>query len=176
MLAYRQGIFPWYSPGEPIVWWSPDPRFILYPHKLHVSNSMKRVLHQGKFTVSYNRDFETVIRHCKEVSRRGQQGTWITDEMHEAYIKLHKIGYAKSIEVWMDRELVGGMYGVDLGHIFCGESMFSLVSNASKVALIHFMKDFQAKGGQLLDCQVHSDHLASLGAEEIERNTFLNML
>lgn len=176
MLAYGLGIFPWYSEGEPIIWWSPDPRFVLYPDKLHVSKSMKRVLANEKFTVSFNQDFEGVISHCKKVYRRGQLGTWITDEMRQAYIQLYKMGYARSVEVWMAGELVGGMYGVDLGHIFCGESMFSLVSNASKVALIYFMEDFQARGGLLLDCQVHSDHLASLGAEEIERGTFLNML
>lgn len=176
MLAYHSGIFPWYSAGEPIIWWSPDPRFVLFPEKLSVSRSMARVLKKGEFDVTYNQNFEGVITNCKRITRKGQNGTWITDEMKEAYSKLHALGHAKSIEVWKDGELVGGMYGVDLGHVFCGESMFSRVSNASKVALVTFMEKFRREGGQLLDCQVHSDHLVSLGAEEISRKDFLRYL
>jgi len=176
MLAYHSGIFPWYSSGEPIIWWSPDPRFVLFPKKLHISRSMRRVLKSSKFKVTYNRDFEGVISRCKKIQRRGQKGTWITDEMKEAYLNLHTFGYAKSIEVWKKEELVGGMYGVDMGNVFCGESMFSKVNNASKVALIYFMQKFEKEGGELLDCQVYSDHLASLGAIEISRREFVAYL
>lgn len=176
MLAYRSGIFPWYSDGEPIVWWSPDPRFVLFPESLRISRSMSRVLKKGEFKVTFNQDFEGVITECKRITREGQEGTWITDEMREAYVRLHELGYAKSIEVWKADELVGGMYGIDLGNVFCGESMFSKVSNASKVGLIHFMQKFKEEGGILLDCQVHSDHMASMGAEEIERARFLSYL
>ncbi|MBC6427567.1 MAG: leucyl/phenylalanyl-tRNA--protein transferase [Ekhidna sp.] len=176
MLAYRSGIFPWYNEEEPIFWWSPNPRFVLFPRKLHISGSMKRILKRGEFTVSYDQDFDGVISQCKRIARKDREGTWITDEMKQAYIQLHTLGHAKSIEVRKEGELVGGMYGIDLGKVFCGESMFSKVSNASKVALIHFLRAFEAKGGKLLDCQVYSDHLASMGAEEIDRITFLNML
>ncbi len=134
---------------------------------------MNRVLNQKVFRVTYNEDFEGVITHCKKTPRKGQQGTWITEEMKAAYIKLHQLGHAKSVEVWKEDELVGGMYGVDLGGIFCGESMFSKVSNASKVALITFMQKFEKEGGRLFDCQVHSDHLVTLGAEEIPREEFM---
>ncbi len=176
MLAYQSGIFPWFNENDPIVWWSPDPRYVLYPEKVHVSTSMKRSIRKKEFKITYNQDFEGVIEQCKKISRKGQSGTWITDPMKAAYIQLFQLGYAKSVEAWKDNELAGGMYGVDLGDIFCGESMFSRVSNASKAALIHFMNDFQSQGGRLLDCQVYSDHLASLGAEEISRNDFLDLL
>lgn len=176
MVAYRSGIFPWFSEGEPIIWWSPDPRFVLFPEKLHISKSMKRVLNSNELKVTFNQNFEAVIAECKSMPREGQEGTWITDEMQLAYIRLHELGHAKSVEVWKGNELVGGMYGVDLGEVFCGESMFSKVSNASKLALIHFMRKFQAEGGRLFDCQVHSEHLVSLGAEEIDRKEFLTYL
>ena len=176
MLAYRSGIFPWYNEGEPIVWWSPDPRFVLFPEKLRVSTSMRRILKKQVFQVTYNRDFKGVITRCKKAVRKGQQGTWITEEMQSAYIKLHALGFAKSIEVWREGELVGGMYGVDLGNVFCGESMFSLESNASKVALFTFMQKFKEEGGKLLDCQVYTAHLASLGAEKMSRDEFLSFL
>lgn len=176
LLAYRSGIFPWFSEDEPIVWWSPDPRFVLFTDSLRVSRSMKRLLNKEMFKVTFNQDFESVISKCKTIDRVGQQGTWITDEMKEAYLKLHVLGHAKSVEVWQEGELVGGMYGIDLGPIFCGESMFSTVSNASKVAIIVFMQKFKEEGGKLLDCQVHSDHMASMGAEEIERARFLTYL
>jgi len=176
MMAYRLGIFPWYSEDQPIIWWSPDPRFVLFVDKVHVSRSMGRVLNSGAFKVTYNQNFEGVISNCKSVSRAGQDGTWITDEMEEAYIHLHAIGEAQSVEVWQNDELVGGMYGITLGRVFSGESMFSKVSNASKVALVSFLEKFRKEGGHLLDCQVYTDHLASLGAEEISREEFLNYL
>ncbi|MEO9871062.1 leucyl/phenylalanyl-tRNA--protein transferase [Ekhidna sp.] len=176
MIAYRLGIFPWFSEGEPIVWWSPNPRFVLFPGRLHISKSMKRVLNNDKFQVTFDQDFEGVIAECKKISRKGQEGTWITDEMQMAYIRLHELGHAKSVEVWKKDQLVGGMYGVDLGNVFCGESMFSLESNASKLALIKFIQKFKERGGELFDCQVHSGHLVSLGAEEISREKFLKYL
>lgn len=176
MIAYHSGIFPWYSDGEPIIWWSPDPRFVLFPERLHISKSMRRVLNSDELKVTFNQDFEAVISQCKKVPREGQQGTWITDEMQLAYIRLHELGYAKSVEVWKGDELVGGMYGVDLGNVFCGESMFSTKTNASKLALIKFIQKFQGDGGKLFDCQVHSEHMVSMGAEEIERETFLTYL
>lgn len=175
-LAYRSGIFPWYSDDQPIIWWSPDPRFVLYPDSLKISKSMKQVLRNHPFEITYNQDFEQVISNCKHVTRIGQESTWITDEMKQAYIKLHKIGLAKSVEVWQSDNLIGGLYGIDLGSIFCGESMFSNVSNASKVGFITFVQNFQLHGGQLIDCQVYTDHLASLGAEEVERDRFLAFL
>lgn len=176
MIAYHSGIFPWFSEGEPIIWWSPDPRFVLFPEKLHISKSMRRVLNGGELKVTFNQDFEAVIGECKDMPRDGQDGTWITDEMQLAYIRLHELGHAKSVEVWKGDELVGGMYGVDLGKVFCGESMFSKVSNASKLALIQFVQKFREEGGELFDCQVHSEHLVSLGAEEIDRKVFLTYL
>lgn len=176
MLAYRSGIFPWFSEGEPITWWSPDPRCVLFPEALHVSRFTQRILDKGAFKVTYNQDFRGVITQCSKSKRKGQTGTWITREMIAAYISLHEQGHALSVEVWQEDQLVGGMYGVDLGHIFCGESMFSQVSNASKVGLVSFVRHFQSKGGTLLDCQVFSPHLSSMGATEISRADFLNML
>jgi len=176
MLAYRSGIFPWYSEKDPIIWWSPDPRFVLYPDKIKVTKRMKSILRKGVFVTTYNKDFEQVIGNCQKIYRKDQPGTWITEEMKIAYIDLHKKGLAKSIEVWQDDKLVGGMYGVDLGDVFCGESMFSIVSNASKVALINFAQKFRSEGGKLIDCQVHTPHLESLGAENISRNKFLEYL
>ena len=176
MIAYRSGIFPWYSEGEPIIWWSPDPRFVLFPERLHVSGSMRRLFNKNELKVTFDQNFEQVIAQCKKIPRNEQHGTWITDEMQLAYIRLHELGYARSVEVWKENELVGGMYGVDLGSVFCGESMFSKVSNASKVALIFFIRKFQQEGGRLLDCQVHSDHIVSMGAEEIKRKEFLKYL
>lgn len=173
MLAYKSGIFPWFSEDEPIVWWSPDPRFVLFPEKLHISRSLKRLMTQQRYHVTFNRDFEGVIANCREMVRQGQQGTWITKEMKKAYINLFNLGFAQSIEVWKGEELVGGMYGVTLGTIFCGESMFSKESNTSKIALVSFMKKFQEEGGRLLDCQVHSDHMQRMGAEKISRKDFM---
>ena len=176
LLAYRSGIFPWFNDDEPIMWYSLDPRFVLLPEDLYVSRSMRSVLRKGEFKVTFNEDFEGVIDHCKSTPRNGQDGTWITEDMREAYVRLNQLGHAKSVEVWKDNLLVGGMYGVDLGTVFCGESMFSTVSNASKVALITFIDQFKAQGGVLYDCQVYTDHLSSLGAKEIPREEFLQYL
>ncbi|MCB0458398.1 MAG: leucyl/phenylalanyl-tRNA--protein transferase [Flavobacteriaceae bacterium] len=176
LLAYKSGIFPWFNEGEPIVWYSPDPRMVLFPEKLKVSKSMKQLIKSGKFTVTFNKDFAGVIANCKDIYREGQGGTWITKEMQHAYIKLHKEGYAKSVEVWQHNELVGGLYGIDLGSVFCGESMFSKVSNTSKLAFIMLVESLKKQRYKLIDCQVYTDHLASLGAEEIPRSEFLKYL
>ena len=174
--AYQHGIFPWFDEGSMILWWSPDPRMVLYPDRLRLSKSMRQILRSGKFRVTYNQNFEEVVRNCSTIKRKGEDGTWITNEMITAYKKLHDLGYAKSVEVWNGDHLVGGLYGVDLGHVFCGESMFSKESNASKVAFISLVKDLIHKNYQLIDCQVYTDHLASLGAEEIPRDEFLKVL
>ena len=174
LLAYQSGIFPWFNSGDPILWWSPDPRFVLFPEKLKVSKSMKQVLKKSDFTVTVNQDFMGVIKACSLAKREGQSGTWITDAMVQAYIKLHQLGYAKSVEVWQEEELVGGLYGLDLDNgVFCGESMFAKVSNASKVAFISFIQNTNYK---LIDCQVYTNHLESLGAEDISREYFLTFL
>ncbi|WP_147677205.1 leucyl/phenylalanyl-tRNA--protein transferase [Algibacter pacificus] len=174
LLAYKSGIFPWFDAEEPIVWWSPDPRFVLFPERLKVSKSMKQVLRNGDFEVTVNRDFKTVIAECSKVKRNGQAGTWITESMIKAYVDLHEQGYAKSVEVWQNNKLVAGLYGVDLGNgVFCGESMFTKVSNASKVGFITFVQNTNYK---LIDCQVYTNHLESLGAEEVSRDRFLGYL
>ena len=174
ILAYRSGIFPWFDDDEVILWWSPDPRFVLFPEKLKVSKSMRQVLRNQDFTVTINKDFKTVIAECSKAKRSGQAGTWITEDMIKAYTELHFLGYATSVEVWQNDALVGGLYGVDLGNgVFCGESMFAKVSNASKVAFIAFI---QNTNYNLIDCQVHTNHLESLGAEEIKRDFFLTYL
>ncbi len=186
LLAYKSGIFPWYSEGEPIVWHSPNPRMVLFPEELKISKSMRQILKKSDFKVTFNKAFKEVIQNCKTVNRekQGEAGTWITDEMQEAYIKLHKLGIAKSVEVWKlntersrsDQEkshLVGGLYGLEIGNIFCGESMFSNVSNASKIA---FTSLVQTNSYKLIDCQVYNNHLASLGAKEISREEFLKCL
>ncbi|OYX23010.1 MAG: leucyl/phenylalanyl-tRNA--protein transferase [Flavobacteriales bacterium 32-35-8] len=172
--AYKHGIFPWFSQGDPILWWSPNPRFVLFPENLKISKSMKQLLRNNDFTVTVNQAFKEVITECSKVKRNGQEGTWITGGMIEAYSKLHELGYASSVEVWKDNELVGGLYGVDLNNgVFCGESMFSKESNASKVAFITFI---QSTNYKLIDCQVYTNHLESLGAEEIHRDIFLEYL
>lgn len=176
ILAYQQGIFPWFNKDSLILWWCPDPRMVLFPEELKVSRSMKKVLHSGRFTLSRNCHFENVLRHCAAMPRKGQTGTWITEEMQRAYLKLHELGLAKSYEVWEGKNLVGGLYGLDLGHIFCGESMFFRVSNASKFAFIHLASDLKTQGYRLIDCQVYNPHLASLGAREIPRKEFLGYL
>ncbi len=176
ILAYKSGIFPWYNEGEPVIWYSPDPRMVLYPKKLKISKSMRSVLKNENFKITFNQNFEEVIANCKTIYRKGQPGTWITDEMQKAYLKLHKTGIAKSVEVWQNDELVGGLYGIDLGHIFCGESMFSKVSNVSKVAFIYLVQKCEKENYKLIDCQVYNDHLASLGAEEIPRKEFIKLL
>ncbi len=176
MLAYRSGIFPWFNDDSLILWWSPDPRMVLFPNKLKISRSMKQLLGRGRFKVTRNRDFTGVISQCARTRRKGQAGTWITEHMIQAYEELHKLGYAVSYEVWEGGRLAGGLYGIDLGHVFCGESMFSHSSNASKVAFIHMAREMEEKGYRCIDCQVYSDHLASLGAEEIPREDFLELL
>jgi leucyl/phenylalanyl-tRNA--protein transferase len=172
LLAYQNGIFPWYSEDTPILWYSPHERFVLFPGELRVSSSMRRVLRSGKFKVTQDRSFEQVIGACSRVPRIGQDGTWITPEMQTAYITLHKLGHAHSIEVWQHDVLAGGLYGIAVGNVFCGESMFSQVSNTSKTALIHLC----SMGYALIDCQVHTDHLASMGARMISREEYTRIL
>lgn len=176
LLAYRSGIFPWYSEGEPICWFSPDPRFVLFPAELQVSKSMQQLIRNKKFHFSINTVFEEVINNCQKVSRQDQEGTWITSEMKEAYIDLHKKGFAHSAEAWMGNSLVGGLYGIRLGNIFFGESMFSLESNASKFAFIKYVQQLQNENVQLIDCQVYTQHLESLGARMISRKNFQDIL
>jgi len=177
LLAYKSGIFPWYNEGEPIIWYSPDPRMVLFPHQLKISKSMRRLIRKNEFTITYNQNFEAVISNCKNIFRETDQGgTWITSEMKQAYIKLHKKGIAKSVEVWQGKELVGGLYGIDLGTVFCGESMFSKVSNSSKLAFIYLTQKLEKENYKLIDCQVYNPHLASLGAKEIPRKEFLKFL
>lgn len=172
LLAYKSGIFPWFSPGDPIVWWSPDPRFVLYPEKIKISKSMKQLFKKQSFKVSLDLCFEDVITNCSAIRRKGQEGTWITNEMKKAYQKLHKLGYAHSVEVWQEDNLVGGLYGVALGRCFFGESMFSKVSNASKYGFITLVQALREKGFKMIDCQVYTEHLESLGAELVERRRF----
>lgn len=176
LLAYRRGIFPWYE-GQFVLWWSPDPRFVLFPDELKVSKSMKVLLNKNAFDFSINKSFKEVIHNCKEVKRPGQFGTWITDEVESAYVHMYELGYASSAEAWKDEELVGGVYGIKLGKVFFGESMFSKMSNASKYALIKFVDYFKRQGGvELIDCQVYTEHLGSLGARMISRQEFVDYL
>lgn len=175
LAAYKNGIFPWYE-GDTILWWSPDPRFVLFPGKLAISKSMKQVLRSNRFAFTVNKAFEQVIRACRVKEREGQNGTWISGEMEEAYISLHKKGWAHSAEAWYNGELVGGLYGVRLEKVFCGESMFSTQSNASKFAFISYVQLLEKEGIQLIDCQVYTEHLESLGAEMIPREDFIRML
>ena len=171
--AYKNGIFPWFSEDDPIVWYCPHKRMVLYPKDLKVSKSMRKFINKNEFTITENTAFEEVIYNCKNIERGDGFGTWITDEMEQAFINLHKNGVAKSIEVWFDNKLVGGLYGLEINNIFCGESMFSKVSNASKLAFIHLSKN---KNYKLIDCQIYNEHLASLGAKEIDRDLFLEIL
>ena len=173
LLAYSNGIFPWFSEGEPICWYSPHDRCVIFSNDVVISKSMKKILKKNIFEIKLNTAFEQVIENCKTINRKGQDGTWITNELKEAYIKLYKLGYAKSIEVWQSNKLVGGMYGLEINDVFCGESMFSKVSNASKAAVIWLCKSNQYK---LLDCQVENEHLISMGATLISQKKFLNIL
>ena len=174
-LAYQKGIFPWFNEDEPIIWWFPHDRFVLFPEDLHVSKSMKKVFKDKNFTFTENKAFREVIINCSQANRKGQDGTWITNDMIEAYCKLNELGIAKSIEVWQNNELVGGFYGIEMGNIFCGESMFAKVSNASKAGFIQFIAKYHKKY-ELIDCQVYTEHLASLGAVEIPSDVFLDYL
>lgn len=174
--AYSQGVFPWYDDESPILWWSPDPRFILEPECLHVSSSMRKTLRKRNFSVTLDRAFSEVIHACATVPRNGQDGTWIVPEMEEAYGRLHELGFAHSVEVWHGENLVGGLYGISLGKLFFGESMFSLRSNASKIAFILLARGLQEKGFPMIDCQVFTEHLEKLGAYEIDREDFLERL
>ncbi|MFK7937081.1 MAG: leucyl/phenylalanyl-tRNA--protein transferase [Saprospiraceae bacterium] len=177
LVAYENGIFPWFNPNDPILWWSPDPRFVLYPDKLKVAKSMRPYFNQNKYQVTYDTHFRDVISACQQTRRkRGGGGTWITDEMLEAYCKLHELGYAHSVEVWQGEELVGGLYGISLGKCFFGESMFMKAANASKFGFISLVRQLQQLDYWLIDCQQHTDHLASLGAEDMERMEFLKIL
>jgi leucyl/phenylalanyl-tRNA--protein transferase len=176
LLAYRSGIFPWFNEEDPICWWSPDPRFVLFPGELKVSRSMVQLLKKKSFEFKVNTNFAEVITNCKNVYREGQPGTWISDEMQAAYINLHQLGFAHSAEAWQDGVLVGGLYGIRLGNIFFGESMFSLRSNASKFAFINYVHLLQKENVQLIDCQLHTNHLESLGARMINRANFKRYL
>ncbi|MFT4975517.1 MAG: leucyl/phenylalanyl-tRNA--protein transferase [Myxococcota bacterium] len=176
LLAYANGIFPWYSEGQPILWFSPEPRFVLKPEQLHIGRSLKKRIRRGDYEVRLDSAFADVIRACRERSRPGQRGTWITDEMEQAYNTLHEMGYAHSAEAWRDGELVGGLYGVGLGTLFSGESMFATAPDASKVAFAWLARQLQAWGVELIDCQVRTDHLARFGADDMPRQRYLERL
>jgi leucyl/phenylalanyl-tRNA--protein transferase len=174
--AYEQGIFPWYNQDDPILWQSPDPRFVIFPEKLHVSKSMEKVFRQEQFSFALDRNFPAVIRGCGEVYRPGQGGTWITEDIIAAYGELHRLGWVHSAESYQDGGLAGGCYGVRLGNAFIGESMFARQPNASKAAFLRLAKILFADGVSFIDCQVHTDHLESLGGEEISRKDYLRLL
>jgi leucyl/phenylalanyl-tRNA--protein transferase len=174
--AYRNGIFPWYNEDDPICWWSPDPRCVLFTEKLHVSKSMQKIIKEKQFSFTTNVCFEKVMRSCRAIERKGQNGTWIQEEMIEAYTNLHTLGFAHSAEAWQEDILVGGLYGIKIGKVFFGESMFGTVSNASKFAFIKFVQQLRDEGIQLIDCQQETDHLKSLGAEMIGRSVFIELL
>lgn len=176
ILAYRSGIFPWFNDDSFILWWSPDPRTVLFPKKIRISKSMRKIISDGRFTLSCNKRFEEVVKTCASIKRKGQEGSWITKGMLKAYTRLFEMGYAKSYEVWENEMLVGGLYGVDLGNVFCGESMFSTKPNASKFALIQLALELEQKNYSVIDCQEYSKHLESLGAEKISRDKFLSLL
>jgi leucyl/phenylalanyl-tRNA--protein transferase len=176
LFAYQNGVFPWFNEDEPIIWWSPPKRMVVNIHEYKTPKTIRNIINKNIFQVTYNQSFKEVIKGCKTIKRNGQLGTWLTDDMENAYLKLHEMGVAKSVEIWQNNELVGGLYGMDMGNYFCGESMFSRVSNASKVAfvwLINFLKD---KNYLLLDCQVHNHYLEQLGAFEIPRDSFLKII
>ena len=176
LLAYRNGIFPWYSPGEPILWWSPDPRLVLYPQELRVSKSLRKVIKRKLFHITFDASFDDVIQACADAKRSYGEGTWITDEMKAAYCQLHRQGYAHSVEAWQGDNLVGGLYGLAIGRAFFGESMFSRVSNASKAAFVTLVENLKRLKFSLIDCQVRTDHLVRFGAREIPRKLFLEQL
>ena len=174
--AYQKGIFPWYNEDEPVIWWSPDPRMVLFPNELKISKSMRKILREQTFKVTYNQYFAAVIENCRNIARPGQDGTWITDEIVEYYTHLHRLGLAKSVEVYNQKnELVGGLYGIQINKVFCGESMFAKESNASKVGFISFIQKYKNEI-EIIDCQVYTKHLASLGARLIPRDAYLAFL
>ena len=175
LLAYRNGIFPWYD-EEPILWWCPDPRFVLFPNELKISKHTKSLIKKQAFDFTINKDFRGVIRHCKEIERPGQFGTWITTDVENAYIRMHELGYAHSAEVWRDGKLVGGLYGIRIGNVYFGESMFSKISNASKYAFTLYVQHLVQEGVKLIDCQVYTAYLESLGARMIEGKEFQGLL
>lgn len=175
LLAYHHGIFPWYE-GDTILWWSPDPRFVLFPDELKINKSIKPLFNRNEFEFTTNRAFAQVIHYCKETKRPGQEGTWITDEVEKAYSALHQLGYAHSAEVWKDGELAGGLYGIKLGKVFFGESMFSKITNASRFAFIKYVQQLKEDGIELIDCQVYTEYLESLGARMINRKDFAQQL
>ncbi|WP_338377763.1 leucyl/phenylalanyl-tRNA--protein transferase [uncultured Flavobacterium sp.] len=176
LLAYRSGIFPWFEADEPILWWSPADRMVVNPHDYKVKKSLRNIINRDIFKVTFNQNFKEVITNCQQIKRVGQNGTWITQDMINAYCEIHIKGFAQSVEVWQNDELVGGLYGVDLGTVFCGESMFSKVPNASKVAFVNLIEYLKENKYRLLDCQVHNDHLEKLGAFEISRENFMKIL
>lgn len=176
LLAYRNGIFPWFNEDEPIFWWAPSERMVINPNDYKVAKSLRNIINRNIFEVTINKDFSGVITNCQNAERKGQEGTWISDDIIQSYTQLHKLGKAISFEVWQNNELVGGLYGVDLGHVFCGESMFSKVTNASKVAFVKLIEYLKENNYKLLDCQVHNDHLEKLGAFEISRDAFMIIL
>lgn len=175
LAAYRQGIFPWFDDQQPILWWSPDPRCVVFPDQLHVSRSLRKQMRKLDYRITFDRCFEEVVRACSE-PREDEAGTWITEEMIRAYTKLHHRGDAHSVELWVEGELVGGLYGIAMGRLFFGESMFSRLTNASKIAFVRFVEQLRDWGYHLIDCQVYSDHLASLGASQIPRHEFTRIL
>ena len=174
--AYKSGIFPWFESDQNLMWWSPDPRMILYTDKFKVSKSFKAFLKKSNYKVTFNKDFELVINSCANIKRINQKGTWITEGLINSFIDLHKMGKAISVEVWEDDDIVGGLYGLDLDDVFCGESMFSKSSNASKIALYYLTKELRKNNYRFIDCQVPSEHLKSLGGEIISRSNFLDLL
>lgn len=178
MHAYRSGIFPWYEEGQPILWWSPNPRMVLFLDNFKVSKSLQKTIDKKKFNVTFNTCFSEVIKNCSDIKREGQPGTWITSEMKKSYIKLNELGFVISVEVWLENELVGGLYGINLAEkkVYCGESMFSKISDASKVGFYYLVKKLKEKNYKLIDCQMYTSHLESLGAIEIPRGEFLKIL
>lgn len=175
LFAYQTGLFPWFNEGEEILWWCPDPRFVLFPDEVKVSKSMKKILRNGQFQFTEDQCFREVMIQCKNTYRKGQDGTWISDELIDSFEVLHRHGFAKSFEVWQEGELVGGFYGVQIGRVFCGESMFSKVSNASKAGFLNFVLN-KNENFDLIDCQIQSEHLESLGAKMISKLEYLKIL
>ncbi len=176
VLAYLNGIFPWYSPGEPILWWSPDPRMVLFPAEFRTSRSLRKTLRNGNYSVRLDTRFKAVIQACARTPRKDQPGTWITAEIQAAYTRLHELGYAHSVETWIDETLVGGLYGIAIGKMFYGESMFAHTTDASKIAIAHLVRYLGDRGFGMIDCQMNTHHLASLGAREIPRDDFIDRL